>query len=274
MRPKDLEPGQILLPVPSLNLSFAETDLTTIAAAAAVMGLGGFVKGAVGFALPMVALAGLGFFLTAQEAIAIIVLPAAISNVWQMLRQGWAAAVGTFRRFWPIHVVMAVTLAIAAQVVPRIASDTLFAILGITVTIAAALQLLGWRPRAQVDMAFRNWIEAGVGLVAGIIGGITGVWGPIILNWLIALETEKREQVRMLGVNFLIGWWVLVGAHLGSGVLNDRTLPFSAAMLVPVVAGMWLGMKIQDRVDQALFRKLTLIVLCVAGLNLLHKGLM
>lgn len=245
-----------------------------LAAIAGVLAFGGFVKGAVGFALPMIGLAGLGFFLTAQEAIALIVIPAAVSNVWQMLRQGRAAALATFRRFWQIHLVMAVTLALTAQLVPRISSDTLFVILGVTVSVIAAIQLLGWRPRASADMRARGWIEAGVGLVAGVLGGITGVWGPVILNWLIALDTEKREQVRMLGVNFLIGWWVLVGAHLGSGVLNRTTAPLSAAMLVPVFLGMLLGMRIQDRVDQALFQKLTLVVLCVAGLNLLRKGLM
>lgn len=257
-----------------MTTSLQDPDLWLLAAIAAVLGAGGVVKGAVGFALPMVALAGLGLFLTAQEAIALVVLPAALSNFWQTLRHGWGPAVQTFRRFWQINLVMALTLVASAQLVPRMASDTLFAILGVTVTAAAVVQLLGWRPQAHAGMKHREWIEAGVGLIAGLIGGVTGVWGPVILNWLIALDTEKREQIRMLGVNFLIGWWVLVGAHLGSGVLNRQTLPISVAMLVPVVAGMWLGMKIQDRVDQAVFRKLTLVVLCLAGLNLLRRGLM
>ena len=253
--------------------SLADPDLLTIAAIVAVMMFGAFVKGAVGFALPMIALAGLSLFLTAQEAVAIIVIPAALSNVWQTLRQGLSAAVQTFRRFWQIHLTMAITLAIAAQAVPKIASETLFVILGVVVSLAAIVQLMGLRPRVRIDTPGRRQIEACVGFIAGLIGGITGVWGPVILNWLIALNTEKREQVRMMGVNFLIGWWVLVGAHLTSGVLNTDTAPISAAMMVPVLIGMWLGMKIQDRVDQALFQKLTLIVLCVAGLNLLRRGL-
>lgn len=251
----------------------AQMDPQMLAAIAAVMALGGFVKGAVGFALPLVAIAGLSFLVTAQEAIAIIVLPAALSNVWQMLRQGWRAAASTFRRFWQINLVMAVTLALVAQTVPRIPSDTLFVILGVTVTVLTALQLLGWRPHARADMPGRVWIEVAIGLAAGVIGGITGVWGPIVLYWLIALNTEKHEQVRMLGVHFLIGWWVLVGAHLNSGVLNMTTLPVSAMMLVPAFIAMWLGMKIQDRVDQRRFQTLTLVVLCVAGLNLLRRGL-
>lgn len=74
----------------------------------------------------------------------------------------------------------------------------------------------------------------------------------------------------MLGINFGIGWTVLTLAHLKSGVLNATTLPLSALMLVPVLA---LGMGLQDRMDAARFRRITLIVLCVAGLNLLRRGL-
>lgn len=249
-------------------------DPTLLAATVAVMALGGFVKGIVGFALPMVGLAGLGLFLPAQDAIGILLLPAAMSNFWQTFRDGWATAVGTARRYWQINLTMAATLAITAQIVPRISSQVLFMILGVTVSVGALVQLLGWRPSTGADVKGRSSIESGLGIAAGVLGGITGVWGPIILNWLIVLDTAKREQLRMLGLNFLIGWWVLVFAHLGSGVLNARTLPISAAMLAPVMMAMWLGTQVQDRVDQRLFRTLTLAVLCVAGLNLLRKGLM
>ena len=39
------------------------------------------------------------------------------------------------------------------------------------------------------------------------------------------------------------------------------------------MAGLFLGFKVQDRMDQALFRKATLAVLVIAGLNLIRRGL-
>jgi uncharacterized membrane protein YfcA len=253
--------------------SLADPEIWTIAACAAVMGAGGFVKGAVGFAMPMVALSGLGLFLTAQDAIALMVLPSAISNLWQMFRQGRAAARETFARFWKLNLAMAVMLALSAQLVPRIDSDTLFVIVGVTVSAAALVQLVGLGPAAREDAPRRGLLETAIGLFAGAIGGVTGVWGPPVLFYLIALGTEKRTQVRMLGINFGIGWAVLTLAHLKSGVLNAATIPVSAAMLLPVLAGMALGMGLQDRMDAARFRRITLVVLCAAGLNLLRRGL-
>ena len=66
---------------------------------------------------------------------------------------------------------------------------------------------------------------------------------------------------------------MLVAAHVRSGVLNERTVWVSAALLLPILAGMAIGFRLQDRMDQALFRKATLVVLVVAGVNLIRKGL-
>jgi len=44
-------------------------------------------------------------------------------------------------------------------------------------------------------------------------------------------------------------------------------------MLVPALAGMWLGYRVQDRLDQKKFRKATLFVLLLAGLNLVRRGM-
>jgi uncharacterized membrane protein YfcA len=92
--------------------------------------------------------------------------------------------------------------------------------------------------------------------------------------FLISLETEKTLQIRSLGLAFLVGSVILVPAHLTSGILNQQTLPFSLIMCLPVTVGMLVGLRYQDRMDQALFRKIALAVLCIAGLNLLRRGLM
>ncbi|MEL6377452.1 MAG: sulfite exporter TauE/SafE family protein, partial [Pseudomonadota bacterium] len=114
--------------------------------------------------------------------------------------------------------------------------------------------------------------EIGIGSVAGFFGGISGVWGPPTVAYLLALGTEKKEQMRTQGVIYGTGAIVLTASHLSSGVLNAATIPFSAALILPGVLGMWFGLRIQDRIDQAMFRRLTLIVLVIMGLNLVRRG--
>jgi uncharacterized membrane protein YfcA len=45
-------------------------------------------------------------------------------------------------------------------------------------------------------------------------------------------------------------------------------------MIIPVLIGQTLGNRVQDRLDQQKFKRLTLFVLIIAGLNLVRRGLM
>ncbi len=76
------------------------------------------------------------------------------------------------------------------------------------------------------------------------------------------------------GVIYGAGSVVLVLAHLRSGILNGETVWFSVAMLPAALIGMTIGFRLQDRMDAALFKKATLGVLVVAGVNLIRKGLL
>lgn len=259
---------------PALDLLLDHYGLSIVLAAAAIMGLGGFVKGAVGFALPMVTISGLGSLIDAQQTIGILIIPLALMNVWQTMRQGLSAAIATFGMFWRLNAAMGLTILVVAQLVPKMPGYLLFTILGVIVSGAAALQLFGWRPEAPENPAKLRLVEVATGILAGIAGGLSGVWGPPILFFLIALGVEKKLLIRAQGIAFLIGSIVLVGAHIKSGVLNGTTVPMGLLMVLPVTFGMWLGLKVQDRLDQLRFRRFTLAVLVIAGLNLLRRGLL
>jgi uncharacterized protein len=75
-------------------------------------------------------------------------------------------------------------------------------------------------------------------------------------------------------VIFLIGAIVLLAAHLGTGVMNAVTVPFSAALVVPAVAGLAVGYAVQDRLPQEKFRRWTQALLVLTGLNLVRQALM
>ncbi len=252
----------------------AQIDPMILIAATAIMLVGGFVKGAVGFALPMIGIGGIGSFMPAQETVAALLFPTLFSNLWQTLRQGIGPALLTLRQFWKLNLLLGLTIGLAAQLVPQIPSAGLFIFLGGLVSAAAGLQLFGWQPRAPAAAKPRTVLEIAAGLFAGICGGLSGVWGPPVMFFLISLGAEKTLQIRSLGLAFLVGSAILVPAHFKSGILDDLTLPFSLAMCLPVAVGMAIGLRYQDRMDQALFRKVALGVLCVAGLNLLRRGLM
>lgn len=244
---------------------------TELALAFAVACLAGVVKGLVGFAMPMILISGLGMFLPPEIALAGLILPTLVTNGMQALRQGWAAAWKSVKRFRVFLGIGLVFLLISAQLVRVLPVDVMLLILGVPITGFALLQLVGF---TFTLAAPSKRIEAMIGAFAGFIGGLSGVWGPPTVAYLTALDTPKEEHIRVQGVIYGMGAVALLGAHIGSGVMRLETLPFSVFLLVPAVLATWVGLQLQQRIDQVLFRRATLVVLLVAGLNLVRRGLM
>ncbi|KIT18003.1 Sulfite exporter TauE/SafE [Jannaschia aquimarina] len=236
----------------------------------AIAAFAGLVKGMVGFALPLVMISGLSSFLDPRLALAGILVPVVATNGIQTFRAGIGPAFDAARLHWRYLLMVVVAIFVTAQFVSSIPRETFYFVLGVPVVALATVQLVGFRlsiPKGRETAA--EWI---VGLVSGVLGGLAGTWGPTTVLYLLAIGTPKDRQMVVQGVIYGVGSVVLFVAHLRSGILNAGTAPFSAALLIPALAGLWLGMRLQDRMDQALFRKVTLILLVVAGLNLLRKG--
>ena len=254
-----------------MDMFFSGLSPELFALALFVTLVAGTVKGMVGFAMPMVMISGLSSFLSPELALAGLILPTVATNALQAFRQGPSEALASIRAYKVFLMAMAGLLLVSAQLVSLVPSHVLLLGIGLAVSLFTAMQLMGVSPRFT---GASKPLEALFGGVAGALGGVSGIWGPPTVMYLNARDVAKQEALRIQGVIYGVGAIILLISHLGSGVLNARTLPFSAAMLVPSVLGLWLGFKLHDRIDQKGFRRLTQIVLFLAGLNLLRRGLM
>ncbi|MDB2578721.1 MAG: sulfite exporter TauE/SafE family protein [Tateyamaria sp.] len=231
--------------------------------------LGGFVKGVVGFAMPMVIISGLSSFIEPELALAGLILPTLVTNVAQALRQGSAAAWASTMRYRVFLCVGGALLIASAQLVRVLPMNALLGLIGIPVIVFAVTQLVGLRLKLSRQ---RTDVEAVFGAVTGLMGGVSGIWGPSTVMYLTALGTEKSEQMRVQGVIYGLGAVALVFAHLGSGVLRAETLPLGFALILPALLGQWIGGHVLERIDQVVFRRVTLFFLLVAGLNLVRRA--
>lgn len=243
-------------------------DPLTLTLCLVVCLVAGFVKGAVGFAMPMIMMSALSSFLAPTMALALLILPTLVTNVAQAFCQGPAEAFASARRFRLHIAAVVVALALSAQVVTEIPKAPMSFVLGLPILAFAIWQLAG-RPLA-IRIEHRAAAEIALGVIGGLYGGISGIWGPPLLVLLLSLHTEKQEMMRVQGVVFLIGSLALLAAHLSSGVLDARTLPLSALMVAPALVGNLIGVAVHDRLDQARFRRWTLVLLALAGANLVR----
>ena len=234
--------------------------------------LGGFVKGAVGFAMPLIMISGMGIFIAPDLVVAAIVIPIVLANILQVGRAGLGPARTALAEHWRYVLLVCITIFVAAQFVRLIPANAMFIVLGVPVVVLCVIQLIGWRP--QITASWRRPFEWIAGTLAGILGGLAGTWGPPTVLYLLALQTPRDKQMAVQGVIYGLGSVMLLAGHLQSGILNAQTWAFSAALVIPALAGMLLGFKLGDRFDQERFRRVTLIVLVVAGGNLIRRGVM
>ena len=250
---------------------FGFESLNTLIFVLAVALCAGLVKGVVGFAMPMILISGMTLVLPPETALAALILPTLITNVWQSLRQGVQSALQTIREFKVFLLCGFVFLVASAQFVRVLEPRHLYGFIGVLVTVFTTTQLLGVRTKSFTRSVR---VELAAGALAGFTGGLSGVWGPPTVAYLTAINTAKQEQMRAQGVIYGLGAVALAGAHIQTGVLRAETLPLTLVILPCALLGVWLGFKFQDRIAQQTFRTATLLVLAIAGVNLLRRAVL
>jgi len=243
----------------------------TLILAIAITLFSGVVKGAVGFAMPLIIVSGLSSLIDPKLAIAGIILPIVVSNLLQTFRHGVAPALAAAKEHWRYVLIVCIMIFATAQLVPSIPTKIFYFVLGVPIVALSLIQLLGMR--LHVTQRHKGWAEVLIALISGALGGLAGTWGPTTVLYLLAINTPKAKQIIVQGVIFGVGSITILFAHIQSGILNSQTTPFSLVLVPFALFGMWIGFQIQDRLDADRFRKITLIVLTLAGLNLLRKGL-
>jgi uncharacterized protein len=245
-------------------------DALTITVITLSMVLGGVVKGITGIGLPIVAMAFILNFVDPKVTLAILVLPILVTNLWQAARTG--NIMQPLKRFWLMTVTFLVCLFIGARLVVKLDADMLFAVLGVCVVAFSASNLI--RPPVHpLRPTTERWVGPIAGGLGGILGGISTIWGPPMMMYLMMLKLDKETWIRTVGLIWFAGAIPLTIAYWQNGVLNSDTAPLSAYACIPGMVGIRIGEIIRDRIRQETFRKVMLAALVIIGLNLIRRAL-
>lgn len=229
----------------------------------------GLIKGTVGIGLPTAAIGVLGQFIDPRLAITLALLPVLTANVWQAATSG--AILHTLRTFWLFAVTLVGFLLVMTQFLNVLPTNVLAVLLGTMIVIFSAINLMGAMPYLPPKFDF---IAQGIsGTVSGIIGGLTGLWGPPMLIYFLARRTDKEEFVGAMGVLLFIGGLPLTYGYWRAGLLNASTATASALLIIPTLVGFGLGEQVRRRLSSDRFRVVLLAMFLLMGLNMVRRGL-
>lgn len=244
-------------------------DGVALAGMTAAMFLGGLAKGITGGILPILALAISLLFVDAKAGLALVIVSLVLTNVWQA--RGNRDLLAPIRRFKLLLVVFCISAYVGAQLINVVDQHILFGVIGVATVIFTVSQV--WRPHG-VALSPRGERLLGpvVGLVGGVMGGLTTVWGPPFFMYLFALRLTKEEWVRTVNSLYLFGSVPLAIFYYLNGILDGDRLWLSCAACVPAMIGILIGERLRRFIDETLFRRILLFALFLIGLNMIRRA--
>jgi uncharacterized membrane protein YfcA len=245
------------------------SDPATLVLIALAFLLAGTVKGVVGFGLPTIALALLTATLGLSQAMALFLVPSIVTNIWQATAGGHAREI--WPRVWPFLLAAFLSVWIGALALARVEEAYLSALLGIILIVYALVSLTRFQPRLSPAQA--RWTGPLVGVVNGVITGMTGTFVVPGVIFLRALELARDQLIQAMGMLFATSTLALGLALGGYGRLSPELGLLSALAVLPAMAGMILGRRIREGLSEALFGRIFFLALMGLGGYIIVRAL-
>jgi uncharacterized membrane protein YfcA len=231
---------------------------------AAAFLLAGFVKGVIGLGLPTVAMGLLAVTMPPAQALAIVIVPAIITNIWQTFVGPYLRDI--IRRLWPLMIGTVVGIWLNSGMLTGPYAHYASAALGVLLVIYAVMGLSTFK----FHVAPRNekWVGGIVGVITGMVSATTGVQVIPSMPFMQSIGMEKDELVQALGVFFTVATMALAFSLTAAGLLTAATALPGAVAMAAAFTGMFIGQAVRSRLEPETFRRWFLFAMILLGIYL------
>jgi uncharacterized protein len=233
----------------------------TIIAVAGTFLVAGAVKGVIGLGLPTVSLALLTVALDLPSAMALLLVPSFVTNLWQASVGGNGSVI--LRRLWPFLAMATVTVWMGATALTRVDLSLLSALLGMLLVAYATVNLGGFR--FSVSTRHEIWVGPLIGTANGVLTGMTGSFVVPGVMFLQAIGLSRDVLIQAMGMLFAASTLALALALQQNNFLTAENGTLSLAALGPAIVGLIVGQRVRKRLSEHLFRKVFFVTLLVLG---------
>ena len=116
-------------------------------------------------------------------------------------------------------------------------------------------------------------VNAGVGLLGGIMGGLGGLTGPVPALWAVLKGWDRHTQRSIIqGFNLAMQVLTMI-TYLVSGTVTWEALGLFPVVAVSVLVPTLIGIRLYRRFSDQAFRKVVLGMLALSGVTLIVQSL-
>ena len=236
--------------------------------------LGSFVKGALGFGLPLIATPILLFVMPLPETVAVLALPIAVANLQQIWlnRANWRI----IKQFWPLILVSSLVMLVGSAAMVVIDNSILAMMIGGMISSHAILSMVPIRALNTQNIATERLRKLIIpaGLISGILGSLTSMYSFPSLQLFLTMRLDKNDLAFLLGVFLSLGFVALWLGIRHAGFPVGDNLILSLLMVIPALIAQKAGDMTRRRISDDGFRKLVHISLACGGVTLIVRNLL
>ncbi|MGV8918185.1 MAG: sulfite exporter TauE/SafE family protein [Pseudomonas sp.] len=227
--------------------------------------MAGMVKGVIGLGLPTVAMGLLGLAMLPTQAAALLIIPATVTNVWQLVAGGELRVL--VKRLWPMQLMIFVGTGLGTWWLGMGSGPSMSRALGGALLLYVLTGL--FLPPLRISSRMEPWLGPLCGVITGVISSATGVFVIPAVPYLQGLGLNRNQLVQALGMSFTTSTLALAVGLYWRGALGGGEMGASLLALIPAMLGMMFGQWLRQKISAVLFKRVFFIGLGLLALHLL-----
>ena len=230
-------------------------NATALAIFSAIL-LAGLLKGTIGVGFQTVGIAFLTIITNLPNAIALLLIPSLVTNIWQAGVGGKLIII--LIRLWPLIITASMMVWFGSIALTSVSLSYLSALLGVLLIIYSTFSLFGLR--LEVKTKNERWLAPFIGLINGVLTGMTGIFVVPCVFYFQAIGFRKDTLIQSMGVLFTALTLMLIVSLKTQDILTLELSGWSAFAIFPAIIGVLIGQLIRKRIPEDVFKKFFLLL--------------
>ena len=235
-------------------------DATALAIFSAIL-LAGLLKGIIGVGFQTVGIAFLTLITNLPNAISLLLIPSLVTNLWQAGAGGKLFTI--LIRLWPLIITACMMVWFGSIALTSVSLSYLSALLGVLLIVYSAFNLFGFR--FEVKTKNEWWLAPFIGLINGLLTGMTGIFVVPCVFYFQAIGFRKDTLIQSMGVLFTALTLMLIVSLKTKNILTLELSGWSAFAIFPAIIGVFVGQLIRKRISEEVFKKIFFLCLILLG---------
>ena len=226
--------------------------------------LAGLIKGITGIGFSTCALPVLVAVVGLEAAMALVTIPAVVSNLAVIAGGHGIGAV--VRRFWPFYLAIIPGIFAGLSALALVGLGPAVQLLALTTIAYVGLALA--RPDLVLPHRFERVLALPAGCLNGFFTGLTGSQILPLMPYMMSLRLTPGEQVQAINLAVTLASSILAVALFSAGIMTAEFALVSALGSLPAIAGVKVGTRMQRWLSPSSFRYLALATLAMLAMSL------